>query len=128
MLHAQAEGGVDVALPVGECLARKTEHQVDADVADACVAEAADSCTDVVGMVAATQEAEAGVVEGLGAHADAGDGELRQRRGIFNRDVVGVTLDGDLFQRGEVGAVHLIYMVEQLAELVAAELARRTAA
>ena len=39
MLHAETEGLVDVLFPVGEGLARKSEHQVDGDIADARLAQ-----------------------------------------------------------------------------------------
>ena len=96
VFHVEGQCGVDVALPVVKGLAGEAVHQVDADVADARIPKDGDGTADLCGGVAATEEAEALVVEGLGAHGDAVDAEPRQCLGVRDGDVVGVHLDGDL--------------------------------
>ena len=83
---------VDVGLPVGEGLPGETVHQVNADVAEARLAQNIDGLMHLSGTVAAVQEAQTSLVEGLGTHRHAVDAELQQRCSIAGTDVVGVAL------------------------------------
>lgn len=77
MLYVEGEGCVNVALPIGECFARETIHQVDADITDAGIAEMVDGFLHLTRGVAAVEEIQPLVVEGLGTHGDTVDAELR---------------------------------------------------
>ena len=59
MLHAQIDGCSDVALPVGEGFLGETEHQVDADVADADAAKPFYGSLHLGSIVATMKKAEA---------------------------------------------------------------------
>ena len=131
MLYVEAKGAVDVALPLTERLARESVHQVDADILDAGIAQKADGTADLTGGVATVEEAETAVVERLGAHRNAVDGELRQGLGIFRGNVIRVTFDGDFNPtpnptQGWGELIHLIYIYKELSQLLASQLAGRT--
>ena len=133
MLYVEAKGAVDVALPLTERLARESVHQVDADVADAGFPQSADGLLHLISGVAAMEEVQALVVEGLGTHRDAVDGELGQGLGIFRGNVIRVTFDGDFNptpnpSRGWGELIHLIYIYKELAQLVGGQLAGGSAA
>ena len=76
MLHLEAEGGADVALPVVEGFAWEAVNQIDADILNTCLAQMADGFADLLRRMATAEKAKASVVEGLGTHGDAVDGEL----------------------------------------------------
>ena len=123
MFRLQGKRVTDVASPVVERLIGEAEHQVDADVADAVAAEAVDSLVDLLRAVTPMEKPQTFVGEGLRAHADAVDGQTAEHPRPY---VVGVAFHGHLGVGPHL--IHLIiYMVEQLGELVVAELTRRTA-
>ena len=121
MLHAETEGLVDVLFPVGEGLARKSEHQVDGDIADARLAQQRRGSSHLSSRMATAKQAQAVVGEGLRPHRDAVDGRLgnpiRKRWG----DVVRITLHRHL---DRLRPIYLIYIGEETVELIRCELAR----
>ena len=76
MFDVEGKGGIYVGLPVGKGFAWETVHEVDAEIADAGSTENRDSFDGLAGGMAAMEEAQALVVEGLDAHRDTIDGEL----------------------------------------------------
>ena len=77
VLDVEGKGGVDVALPVNECLVREPVHQVDADIADASVTKPLHGKRNLCGGVSSAEETQARIVEGLCTHGDAVDAESR---------------------------------------------------
>ena len=57
MLYAEVEGAGDVVLPVIDGLIGEAVHQVDTDVANACLAQSSDGLSDLPGRMAAMEEA-----------------------------------------------------------------------
>ena len=97
MGDAEAEGHVEVARPGFRGLVREAVDEVDADVGEARLEAAADGPDGALGVVAAAEAAEVGVVEALHAEADAADGELGvELAEVIGGEVVGVGLQGDL--------------------------------
>lgn len=75
VLRAELEDFVDAVFPGREGLGGEAVHQVEAEVGDAGVAEEVDGLTNVGGGVAAVEEAELAIDEGLDAEGEAGDGD-----------------------------------------------------
>ncbi len=91
------EGHVEVARPGFRGLVREAVDEVDADVGEARLEAAADGPDGALGVVAAAEAAEVGVVEALHAEAEAADGELGvELAEVIGGEVVGVGLQGDL--------------------------------
>ena len=90
MFHLQCKGLPDICLPILKRFSRKTEHQVDADVADADVAEPLYGFTYLSGSMSAVEKTEPIVSKRLRTHADAVDGHSAEGFYIFIRQVVGI--------------------------------------
>ncbi len=74
VLGVEFQDFVDTVFPRCEGLGGQSVHQVEAEVGDAGVAEEVDGFTDVGSVVATAKEAELGVIHGLDAEGEAGDG------------------------------------------------------
>ena len=75
VFHIKRQDGLDIALPVGQRFAGEAVHEVDTDIADACLAQQPYGLRHLGSGVAATQEVQALVFEGLCPHGDAVDTE-----------------------------------------------------
>ena len=94
--HVELEEARDIGLPELLRLSGQAVDKVEAKVREFLAAQRVDSCRDLLGAVAAAEEAQIGLVEALHAHAHAVGRQLRQPSGIVGRHVIGVALDGDL--------------------------------
>ena len=104
---------VDVAPPVVDGLTGETEHQVNADILESCLAKHSDGLVHLDGCMTAVQKSQTLIGEGLGPHADTVDWKSRQQSGIFGGDVIRIALDGDfgIF-------FHLIYIINRVEDFL----------
>ena len=117
---------LQVGLPAGEGLAGEAIDEVEADVAEACFGSGLHGLERLLGAVAAVEQVQVVVEEGLHPDAEAveemhPDESLKKGR----REVLGVGLKGDLLQLREVETAG--NGVHQLTQLVEGE-ERRSAA
>lgn len=112
VLGPERQGATYVGQPIGERLVGEAKHEVDADVAYAVEAKGLHGAAHLTGRVATVEEAQAVVVEGLGAHAHAVHRQVVEHVAPY---VVGVALHGDL--RMGIHGEHLIYISEDLVEI-----------
>lgn len=120
MLYIEGNSLLEVATPAFVRLSRQAIDEVDADVLEAMPTAAADGFDGLTGIVAAVQQAEGGVVEGLYAHAEAVEGQAAEHGYVLFGQVVGVCLKGNLFTGIE--AIDVGQGVEYLAEIFLLEL------
>ena len=76
VFDVEGKGGGNVGLPVGKGFAWETVHEVDAEIVDAGSTEDRDCFDGLAGGMAAMEESQALLVEGLNTHRDTIDGEL----------------------------------------------------
>ena len=122
MLGAESESMVYVALPVGQSLVGKAEHEVYADIADVQPMQCLYSPCHLIGSVASANQAEPAVTESLGSHTYTV--YLWRQAETCATHVVGITFDGDF---GVVAhPIPIIYIGDESVEIAGREHAGRT--
>ena len=96
MAHGQRQGLADVLLPLLQRLAGQSVDEVDAQVVDAGALQMVYGLLHLPGAVAAVEESQHPVVEGLHSHAHAVDAQRFKGLGVGRRYVVGVGLQRHL--------------------------------
>jgi hypothetical protein len=99
---------------------RESVHQVDADVAEACLAASLKGFDGLPGGVPAMKQLQGVFLEGLYAHADAVDGECAEHGYVFRGQIVGVGFEGNfgIFPY----LIYIIYIAEYGSQLFLREL------
>ena len=108
MFHIECQGFVYVTSPFVDSLSRKTEHQVNADVANTYGAEPFDGCLHIRSLMATMKKVQTLVGKSLHPHADAVDRELGQGLDHLFIQIVRIAFNGCL--NDVSGVIHLIYI------------------
>ena len=122
MLNIKSQSLVDVALPLCHRLAWKTKHQVDADVADACLAQYRYGMARLLGRMAAVKKPQSAVRECLNAHAHPVDGQQGKLSGVCLGHVIRITFYG-YFTLWPT--IHIFYITKKQLQQLGRKLTRR---